>query len=208
MSKPKTFNELFAFYYQEVKPLYSELSAANEPPIELLLEINAAFDHMSRHWQYGEAEEGVVGACSAHLKRCTFDGYKLILKWTRDHYDELMESKQTRIDVIDNGMFRGNLIKLWDEIRGSAIAARIAEGNARSIGDLQGDGWHHAFDLWKAVYVKCHTLNSEYYLSPKVEWARTRTRKEMWRDRLVGSVGTVVVGLVINFLYDFLKSNP
>ena len=160
---------------------------------------------MSRYWQYKEAEESVVGACSAHLKRCTFDGYKLILKWTKDHYDELMESKRVNINIIDNGKFRSNLITLWDDIRKSAIEARLAEGDARSSDDLQGDGWHHAFDLWKDVYVNCQTLNNDYYLSPNVEWAREKTQKERWRDYLFGAAGAIFFGLVTNFLYDLLE---
>ncbi|MEO5377654.1 MAG: hypothetical protein H7832_07735 [Magnetococcus sp. DMHC-6] len=92
MKKPLTFKELFDFYYNECKPLYGSISADNILPFELLTEINAAFDHISRHWYYGEEEINVVPQASGHLKRSTFDAFKLILKETRDHYDAIQNT--------------------------------------------------------------------------------------------------------------------
>ncbi len=48
--RPTTFEELFAFYHQYVKLLYSDVQTQNVLPAETLFEMNAAFDHVSRHW--------------------------------------------------------------------------------------------------------------------------------------------------------------
>ena len=52
MKEPTTFTELFEFYQNNVKLFYSAVQAENELPTEILFEINAAFDHLSRHYIY------------------------------------------------------------------------------------------------------------------------------------------------------------
>jgi len=51
---PKTFEELFKFYLDYVKPLYSGIQVRNALPYEVLFELNAALDHISRKWTYRE----------------------------------------------------------------------------------------------------------------------------------------------------------
>ena len=47
--KPKKFEELFKFYHEYVKLLYSSVQAGGSLPAEVLFELNAALDHVSRH---------------------------------------------------------------------------------------------------------------------------------------------------------------
>jgi hypothetical protein len=56
---PQTFKEVFDFYNRYVKLLYCDVQATNVLPVEVLFELNAAFDHTSRHWVYGETEAEV-----------------------------------------------------------------------------------------------------------------------------------------------------
>ena len=56
---PQTFQEVFEFYNTYVKLLYCDVQATNVLPAEVLFELNAAFDHASRHWVYGETEAAV-----------------------------------------------------------------------------------------------------------------------------------------------------
>lgn len=76
MRQPKTFVELFEFYQSKVKLFYSAVQAENELPTEILFEINAAFDHVSRYHVYGQSEEEVVAKAYSHLKRACLDVFK------------------------------------------------------------------------------------------------------------------------------------
>jgi hypothetical protein len=108
--KPRTIKELFEFYYEDFKPLYSHIQCLNEPPTELFFEVNAAFDHLSRYWHYGQSEEEVVNAAAAHLKRACFDAFKIIVRETVDHYDEL---RRTDTSIVDNGAFDRGMRKTY-----------------------------------------------------------------------------------------------
>ncbi len=187
--KPRTIQELFQFYYQDVKPLYGHLQSLNEPPEEMFFEINAAFDHLSRHWYYKDSEATVVNSAAAHLKRACFDAFKILVRETVDHYDEVR-----RIDtsIIDNGDFDRDMRKLIADIRAASITARQAEGDSRDE-----DAWHKAYELWEPVYVKCAQFDKHYYLNPKVEWARKKGRWKTWRYRLEGVAISIVAGLIV-----------
>lgn len=63
-------NEVFSFYNDFVKPLYSEIEAENNDlPVELLFEIHAAFDHLKRYYIGEEKEEICCSKAISHLKR-------------------------------------------------------------------------------------------------------------------------------------------
>jgi len=109
MGKPTTVEELVEFYYDKFKLIYDDAQLLNSPSIELLLEVHAAFDHLSRHWRFGQDLAASVDRAAGHLKRGTFDAFKLIVRDTRDQYDQLMRSN---IGAIDNGEFERGLVQL------------------------------------------------------------------------------------------------
>jgi len=187
--KPRTIRELFAFYYEDFKPLYSHLQSLNEPPQELFFEVNATFDHLSRHWHYGQTEEEVVNAAAAHLKRGCFDAFKIVVRNAMDQYNELR-----RIDtsIIDNGAFDRGMRQLVSRIQAGAIRARQAEGDSRDE-----HAWHNAYELWEPVYVDCVRFQSEFYLNDKIEWARRKQTWRSWRLRLEGLTVGIAAGLVV-----------
>lgn len=197
MKKPATLQELFQFYYSEFKPLYNRVSADGTPPIELLFEVTAAFDHLSRHWQFGDSEEQTVGATSAHLKRGTFDAFKLILVQTKDHYEELVKLDTS---IIDNGDFDKRLAQLWVQIRDKAIIARTAEGDTRKPED-----WHRVFELWQEVAVDCHHFESEYYLNNNVEWAKKKFLWKKFKEYFIGFSLGVCASILASLLYEWMK---
>ena len=188
MTRPKTLNEFFDFYYTDFKPLYAHLQTLSEPPIEMFFEGNAALDHLSRHWKYGESEECVVSAAAAHLKRGCFDAFKIIVRGTGDHYKEL---RNIETGLIDNGDFDMKMRALMSDIRTEALAARLAEGDSRDT-----DSWHKAYDLWIPVYIKCMQFDDDFYLNKNVEWARGKTKKRVWINRVEGIILGIVAGLL------------
>lgn len=193
---PTTMNALFELYYQECKPLYSEVSANNQMPPELLFEINAAFDHVSRIWKYGEDEAAVCAKASAHLKRACFDAFKLILK---RHVDDLERLLAINTGIIDNGNFDKALFKLKSQLLSAATDARSSEGESR-------ESWHDAFSKWREVHRLCKRLNAEFILNPNVDWAKkleTRTRTWInWPNIIAGFIVGVLGSLLAAYLYD------
>ena len=195
-SKPKTVKELFEFYYERFKPIYSHVEALTQPPTEMFFEVNAAFDHLSRLSYYGETEESVVGAACAHLKRGCFDAFKIFVNQVSDHYAEL---KRVDTSIIDNGEFDRSMLRLVAVIRDGTAAARMAEGDSRTP-----EKWHDAFNLWEPVYANCLGFEKQYYLNPKVEWARRKALRKTVRNVLFGAIGGIIIGVVGSLLAAFL----
>ena len=188
-TRPKTLAELFAFYYADFKPLYSHLQSLAEPPLEMYFEVNAAFDHLSRHWYYGQTEEQAVQAAAAHIKRACFDAFKIIVRNTRSHYRELCGVDTS---IIDNGAFDGSMHQAWHAIRTGATQAWQSEGDSRDE-----EQWHVAYDLWQLVYEACIAFDRAFYLNDKVAWARKRGNGRRWRRRVEGFVTGILTGLVV-----------
>lgn len=191
--RPKTVEDLFHFYYEVIKPVYAHVESLNQPPVEMFFEINAAFDHLSRHWQYGEDETEVVKKAADHLKRCAFDAFKIILRETRDQYDELCK---VDVKVIDNGQFQREMVALWSDIRERAGTAREQEGDSRD-----DHNWDAPFELWREVYVRCVEFDREFYQNKNVQWARALRWKQSWKELLLSGVVGAALGWVLSRLF-------
>ncbi|GHV23604.1 hypothetical protein AGMMS49959_17170 [Planctomycetales bacterium] len=198
-NKPKTLKELIDFYYDKFKPLYSAVQQTNSVPMEMLFEINAAFDHLTRRWHYDETEEKVVNTACAHLKRGCFDVFKILVSQTRKKYDEL---KQTDLSLVDNGEFLRDLNWLWAEIEKLAIAARMAEGDSRAE-----TAWHNAFDQWEPVKEKCDRLSNDFFLSPKVQWAKDKENETAKRAKRESYFKGVAIGVIASFIFWLLSQS-
>ena len=189
-SKLQTLHDLYKFYYEFVKPLYSSVQVENELPIETLFEINAAFDHVSRHWFYGDSEADAVEKAYSHLKRSCLDIFKLEVKKVADNYRDLR-----RIDtsVLDNGDFDRDMVRVLNEIRSGAATARTLEGDTKSDDHSQ---MIKAFEHWFPVYDKCVEFQKRFFLHPRFDWARRngfwKRTKELWWAILFGFVTGVL----------------
>lgn len=163
--RPSNLEGLFSFYQEFVKPLYGTVQSYNELPVEVLFELNAALDHISRHWTYQEDEQGAVDKAYGHLKRCCLDVFKIKTKEALDQYENL-----TKIDIscIDNGDFERSLHILASEIREGAKRARHLEGQP------DGEDSVPAFDVWCPVFEKCVQLEKDFFLHPRINWAKRR----------------------------------
>ena len=185
--EPSNISELFAFYHDYVKVLYSAVQTENALPQEVLFELNAAFDHLSRHWTYGEPEENVVRKCYGHLKRSCLDIFKISVREARQKFDEL---RKLDTSDIDNGEYDRKLLALFAEIRSGATDARKLEGN----GNSDPDGPIKAFDAWQPVYANCLRLETEFYHHAALDWAKRRWFKKYWKSTLFTAVVTFSAG--------------
>ena len=77
---PKTFSELQCFYTDVYTPLYDRFINSGAAPQELHAESAACLDHLFCHanGDVGQLAEEDVRRAAGHLKRATFDGFKLI----------------------------------------------------------------------------------------------------------------------------------
>lgn len=200
MASPRTYAELFQFYHELVKPLYSEIQLTNSLPVEVLFEINASFDHLSRAWTYGDAEPVVVEKAYSHLKRSALDIFKIIVKNSIVQFEEL-----TKIDIsiIDNGAFETELRKLHHEIKELAWKARKGEGDVRR----DDKAAVAAFELWEPVYERCKRLEKEFYRNEKWVWAKQKHKRGALKNLAVGFLMGVLTGVVASFIYDAVKPN-
>lgn len=184
-TEPRTFKELFDFYHNYVKVLYSTVQTENVLPSEVLFELNAALDHVSRHWIYEQDESKVVALAFGHLKRSCLDIFKVAVREARRQYAEL---RKIDTSVIDNGDFDRELHKLFSEIRVGAIDARRLEGDSRK--DL--DGPIRAFDRWQPVYEACLRLERDFFHHDKIDWAK----KRFWMRFAWTSIATLVLAFL------------
>lgn len=182
---PTTIDELFDFYNTYVKVLYSAVQTENALPQEVLFELNAAFDHLSRHWIYREPEADVVRKSYGHLKRSCLDIFKISVREARTQFDEL---RKLDTSAIDNGQFDTRLIALFSDIRKGATSARRLEG--RGGGGSPGQ----AFDAWQPVYLACLKLESDFYHHNALDWAKRRWWGKYWKSAIASSALAGVVG--------------
>lgn len=186
--EPTTIEELFSFYHDYVKVLYSAVQTENALPQEVLFELNAAFDHLSRHWIYKEEEAAVVRKCYGHLKRSCLDIFKISVREARTQFDEL---RKIDTSAIDNGEFDKRLLALFSEIRSGATKARSMEGN----GNSDPAGPIKAFDAWQPVYANCLRLE-DFYHHPALDWAKRRWWIKYWKTTLLTATLAFVAGAV------------
>jgi hypothetical protein len=201
--RPKTAGELYAFYFEKVKPLYAAVQSRNELPSEVLFEIHAAFDHLSRihNAEFGETEENCVDKAYSHLKRSCLDIFKIFLKETIDNYNEL---KKLDTSILDNGEFDRSMRALIHKIQTTAQNARCIEGRyTGSRGDLRVS---EAFDVWEPVFVDCVEFEKKFYLHPNLEWARKKGfRITLWQFLISLLAAALVSAFLETPLSDFMK---
>ena len=138
------------FYWNEFIVIYDILNAnLKQLPSELHFEIAAAFDHLMRtdildsgDFTRQENLEKAVG----HLKRATFDGFKLLFKYPiRQRWLQLTNH---RYDDVDNGQFIPKVEAIWKEAREIVCTARKKERLSKKDDPL---AWNEAFVEWRKL---------------------------------------------------------
>ena len=193
MSKPQTLEDLRIFYLNEYLPLYDRFVVATHVPQELHAEIAAAFDHLMRQ-PISEITETDLDRIAGHLKRATFDSFKLIFeKEIRERYNRLMSPAYINVE---DGKFQPKIQALFDQAQDFAIAARNAE---RLSSKVDVDAWNQAFDLWKKVLPIADMFQSEE-VSEKI----IRVTKNRRRDAIVHGIIEAVKIITSAFVGGFV----
>jgi hypothetical protein len=198
-AQPKNLNELFKFYYEYVKPLYASISSENSLPQEVLFEINAAFDHLSRKWQFKETDSDVIKQTFGHLKRSCLDIFKLKLKYTIDEYTSLIKHD---LSLIDNGDFEKNLRAAVFNLKKEGAEARYYE-SLNKTGNISPP---EAFDKWMPVYQKCLEIENLYFNNPNIDWAKNKNKSYTHKQYMIGIYTSVIGSFIFMGIFsDILK---
>jgi hypothetical protein len=195
-----TEKEVYQFYNDKVKVLYSEIEARkNTLPVELLFEVHAAFDHLKRMHVDGEPEDQSAEKAFSHLKRGLLDALKLKLKYHNDAYDKLIgpASSKSKVDLrlIDNGNFLPSLLKKRKIIIDTATKARFFEG--------QKDN-DNAFEKWYETSALVDQFEEEFFDPAKIQWARKIGFFNNTRSFIIGIISGVIASIIAQYLISFI----
>jgi len=179
-------NDVYEFYQEFVKPIYSEIEARwNDIPVELLFETYAAFDHLKRFHLSEEDENMATLKALSHLKRGVLDAFKLKLKYFNNDVEKFLNSK-VDFQLIDNGEFISSLYKDKQNIIAIAKDARLTESK---------NGKDEAFEKWFDASLKIDDFESKYFKhSYKVDWAKNKTFEWINKDTIRGFIVGIISG--------------
>lgn len=193
----KNLQRISDFYFNEFTPIYDYLNAKlKHIPSELHFEVSAAFDHIMRaeNMVGNEADENYNRAIG-HLKRASFDAFKLLYKHPlRDLWVRLSSS---RYSDVDNGEFIGKVNALWYRANTIVQNARGLERHCGHKDDPQQ--WDKLFCEWRKL-IDIMTEMEALDMSPGAK----RARRKHTRTIVVAIflfVITQLLAFVLNNLY-------
>lgn len=165
-----TEQDVYKFYNEKVKIIYSEIEARNNVlPIELLFEIHSAFDH---------------------LKRGCLDAFKLKLKFFNDDQKKVY-GKKADLRIIDNGTYLTDFISERNKIVSCAKDARIMESQK----DVDA-----AFEKWYCVSTMIDAFEQRFFDSTKIQWAQKQSFFRFSGTFVVGVVTGVLASIIVSFI--------
>jgi hypothetical protein len=187
-----TEKDVYQFYNEKVKILYSEIEARNNSlPVELLFEIHSAFDHLKRIHVDGESESPCAEKAFSHLKRGLLDAFKLKLMYHNKDYNKILKLK-TDLRLIDNGRFLPLLLCKRKEIIDVAKTARFFEGKKDA---------DDAFEKWYEVSNLIDQFEEEFFDSSKIQWAKKISVFHFSITFIVGIIAGVIGSLIVQYLF-------
>ncbi len=193
MNRPRDLEELRRFYCEEYRPLYDRFVASQEVPQELHFEVAAAFDHLMRPGvARGESGQEDFSRVVGHLKRATFDSFKLLFE--QGIAQRVGRLCHPRYANVEDGAFQPRIRKMLNDAVVIAMEARTLEH-----GDTEDyQAWGKAFDAWRRILPIADALAEEEN-SEKV--LRVRNPKLGERLREWGkNVAWLVAGALISWL--------
>jgi len=178
--------EAYLFYEKYAKPAIVNLqSEHDEIPMEFLLEIYSAFDHLKRFYINDEDKNKVAKEVINHLKRSALDCYKTYLVLFNKELSEIENNYD--LTLLDNGYYYPKFLARKYDIHKNAATARSAYPNFTT---------EQEFELWNNVYKLIFDFKKEMIEDYKdnLGWAKKKSKIRR------------VKGYLISFLLGFLSS--
>jgi hypothetical protein len=175
---PKTFAELRQFYVDVYTPLYDRFINSGAAPQELHAESAACLDHLFcySNGDIAELKEEDIRRAAGHLKRATFDGFKLIFEQTRVMYQRFMDDRYAEVH---DGAFRQEITEKWKQAVSVADAARPLERRTRNIDYAS---WDSAFEKWQELLPI-----ADYFIALLTDKTVTRALAKTRRQRIIAA---------------------
>lgn len=189
---PHSLDDLRKLYFTEFCPLYNYLCAKLENlPSELHFEVVAAFDHLMRaglEFDGKKYEAENIAKASGHLKRATFDAFKLLYKHTtRPLWKKLTRSRYETVPG-----FVEDVETKWQEACRAVENARGLERISR--GDAP-DQWSAAFNEWKKLRGITDDLEA-MLISDRAKLARRRYTRSI----IAASIFAIITGVAATYI--------
>ena len=185
---PASFAEIKRFYIEVFRPLYDRFMNTGAVAQEIHAEMAMALDHL--FCRVGSA----IGDMSAkdcervcgHLKRATFDSFKLIYQnEIRVPYGKFMDDKYAEVH---DGDFRKEITEKWTAARRIADEARALERKSREY----DTSWDAAFEKWNELLPIAEYFNG-LHRDKKVIRAKGKSR----RQKILSIGGQIIIGIVL-----------
>lgn len=191
--------EIFEFYEQYIKPIYSEIEAKrNNIPVELLFETYAAFDHLKRFYIDNEEESIATLKAISHLKRGILDAFKLKLKYFNQDLEDFIKY-QDSLELVDNSNFLSGFLKDKNNIFKLGKEARLVESKISK---------EEAFEKWFEVSLKIDDFEEKYFNQlEKVEWAKKKQFRFLNQDTTKGFFIGIVSSIVASLIWSMINAN-
>jgi len=196
-----TFRNLQEFYLTEYRPLYDKFCVKLRIPQELHVEIAAALDHLMRSTvtTVGDISADDLDRAAGHIKRATFDSFKLLLEEIRRLHDRLIAPRY--VDVHD-GKFQPSVEKIWREAQSIAEKARSCEQLSDRV---NLESWDKAFETWKGILPILETfedhITSDVLIRVQKASRRAKVRK------IVYDIGLALFGALVGTLFGVFISS-
>ena len=185
---PTSFVEIKRFYIEVFRPLYDRFMNTGAVAQEIHAEMSMALDHLFcsvGSTMVDMSTKDCERVCG-HLKRATFDSFKLIYQnEIRVPYEKFMDDKYAEVH---DGEFRKEITEKWLEARRIADEARAFERKSREY-DMS---WDAAFAKWNELLPIAEYFNG-LNKDKKIVRAKGRSR----RQKILSVVWQIVVGIVL-----------
>lgn len=185
---PASFVEIKNFYIEVFRPLYDRFMNTGAVAQEIHAEMSMALDHLFCRVgsTIGDMTAKDCERVCGHLKRATFDSFKLIYQnEIRIPYVKFMDDKYAEVH---DGDFRKEITEKWTEARRIADEARALERKSREY----DTSWDAAFAKWNELLPIAEYFNG-LYKDKKVIRAKGRSR----RQKILSVVWQFGVGIVL-----------
>ncbi len=192
---PRTIEDLKRFYFDVFRPLYDRFMNSGAVAQEIHAEMAAALDHL--FCKSGETISDVskkeIERISGHLKRATFDGFKLIFeREIRRPYERFMDNKYAEVH---DGEFRREISEKWESARTIANEARSLERKSREYDST----WDKAFSKWNEIIEIANYFNA-ISVDQKVVRARGKSARQVVLS-LLFQFFLIIVSLVLGAVF-------
>lgn len=196
---PSSFAELKEFYFKTFRPLYDRFMNAGAVAQEIHAEMSMALDHFfcKSGDKPGDIPQKDLERVCGHLKRATFDGFKLIYeKEIRVPYDRYMDNRYAEVH---DGDFRREITEQWLKARTIADEARALERRSREY-DVS---WDAAFEKWNELLPIAEYFNA-LLGDPKVIRAKGKSRRQLVLS-VAWQLFLVLLGTCLPAAFAFIK---